>query len=66
MARQFAIRRGKRGTVTVNVLEVHRRMEAGTLTDEDRAVYKRVFGCEPEQLHEQAQRAKQERDAHRG
>jgi len=47
---QYAIRRSGRGRVTINVLEVHRRAEAGTLSAEDRATYKALFGCEPEEL----------------
>lgn len=48
---KFAIRRTRRGrSVTINVLEVHRRAEAGTLSAEDQATYKAVFGCEPEEL----------------
>lgn len=51
--RPCAIRRSPSGrSVTVNVLEVHRRAGNGTLSREDRAAYKSVFGCEPEELQQ--------------
>lgn len=46
---RYAFRRRGR-MVWTDLLEVNRRMKDGTLSTEDRATYKLVFGCEPEKL----------------